>query len=156
VMNGWVGAILPSSFIILYGYGTRDGDYTDLTFSHSLWLPLLVNLGVLALLAWWFVERYGAGRAAAPEQARARRRLRLPAVASRRSIPLPSRMAAVVWLNLRQSLALAVGGLLLASLIALAQTAPGGEAFDVQLPANMWWVATLWATVVGAGIFAAE
>jgi hypothetical protein len=157
VMNGWVGALLPSSFIILYSYGTLEGDYTDLTFAHSLWLPLLVNLGVLGLLTWWFVERYGTGRAAVAPEKRSAWKLRVPSLLSGLPVPVPNRAAALIWLNLRQSLPLALAGLLLASLIALTTVnSLGNESFRSQLPANMWWVATLWATVVGAGIFAAE
>jgi hypothetical protein len=156
VMNGWLGTIFPTSFVLNAGYGTPEGNYIDLIFSRSVWLPLLINVGVLVLLAWWFIERYGTGRTVSQRASRRAWKLRVPSLLSDLPVPLPNRTAALVWINLRQSLPLALAGLLLASLIALSQNAPGNESFRSQLPQNMWWLALLWATVVGAGIFAAE
>lgn len=154
VLNGWIGAVLPSSLIMPAGYGTIDGgSYTDLVFSRSPWLPLLVNLAVLGLLAWCFVARYGTSRLAVASKAGRACRLRPPGIASR--IPIPNRTAALVWINLRQSIPLACSGLLLAAVFALT-THGYDETFRSALPANMWWVALLWSTVVGAGVFAAE
>ncbi len=81
-----------------------------------------------------------------------------PAVWSRIPVPLRNRATALVWINLRQSLPLAVSGLMLAFLRTPLQVSEydGVESFASQLPSSTWNVATLWATVVGSGVFAAE
>lgn len=160
-VNGWLGALFPVSFIINYGFSSDDGSYTDLDLGQPLWAPLLVNVVVLMVLARWFVRRYGRRRPM-PRQVRgALRWRRWPAVWSRIPVPLRNRATALVWINLRQSLPLAVCGLMLAALLTLLTLVQvsdyeGGESFASLFPSHTWFVATLWATVVGSGIFAAE
>jgi hypothetical protein len=77
----------------------------------------------------------------------------------------PGRIAALAWQDARQSLPLALAGLALAGLMTLVNilidSSDGSDAGIAQavagnLPGSTWIVATLWATVVGSGIFAAE
>lgn len=156
--NWWLTALLPVSFITCYGYGGEGGSYTDLDMARTIWAPLSVNALLLALLACWFVRRYGTRLTVR----QSRRRFRLgwwPAVWSRVPVPLPNRAAALVWINLRQSLPIALCGLIIAALftlVELSQCNDPRDGFRNQLPGFTWAVATLWATVVGVGIFAAE
>lgn len=156
-INGWLGAAFPVSVVISYGYGAENGSYHDLDVAQPVWGPLAVNLIVLALLCGWFVSRYATG----PQRQRAGRTVRRwyrPAIWSRVPIPLPSRAAALVWVNLRQSLPIAISGLLMAALITIMQYSQFeyGQSFRSQLPSSTWIVAIFWATIVGTGIFAAE
>ncbi len=155
--NGWLGALFPVSLIVSLGHGGESGSYTDLDLGRPLWGPLFVNVLLLMLLACWFVRRYGK-RPPARRSRRAIRWRRWPAVWSRVPVPLPNRAAALVWINLRQSLPVALFGLILAALSTISQFSiyQHGEGFRSQLPSSTWAVATLWATVVGVGIFAAE
>jgi hypothetical protein len=156
-VNGWLGALLPGSLVIHWGYGGEGGSYSDLDLGRPLWVPLAVNLLVLLLLAEWFARRYGT-RLLSRRSRPALRWRRWPALWSRIPVPLPGRAAALVWINLRQSLPVAVSGLMLAALLTLAQFSvyERGQTFRSQLPSSTWFVAAVWATVVGVGIFAAE
>ena len=163
----WLGTGLPQSLLINYGYGDANGpSYGDLDIASRVWMPLALNLFVLALLAWWFARRYGTARRASKRRiawtAAWRRR---PVLQSYVPFRWPGRTAALVWLNLRQSLPLALSGLLVACLMATAQIAllerqrhhaPLPEAVAAQLPGFAWFVAMLWATIVAVGIFAGE
>ena len=156
-VRGWLGALFPGSLIIPWSYGTQAGSYSDLDLGRPLWTSLAVNLLVLLLLARWFVRRYGT-RPLSRRSPSAVRWRRWPALWSHIAVPLPGRAAALVWINLRQSVPVAVAGLMLAALLTIAQLwefGPG-ESFRSQLPSSTWIVATVWAAVVGVGIFAAE
>lgn len=155
--GGWLGALFPQSLVINYGYATERGSYTDLDIGNPFWLPLLVNLPVMSGLCVWFVSRYATR---AQPAAISTRRWRW-SLLSRVPNVLPGRWGALVWMNLRQAVPLATAGLLLAILLAVVQILSengrsGLMLADQVLPGNMWFVATLWATVVASGIFAAE
>lgn len=157
-VNWWLTALFPVSFITCYGYGGEGGSYTDLDIARTIWAPLSVNALLLAFLACWFVHRYGT-RLAVRQSRRRIWRHWWPAVWSRIPVPLPNRAAALVWINLRQSLPIALCGLIVATLLTIAGLLSfhePGQGFRSQLPSSTWAVATLWATVVGVGIFAAE
>ena len=153
-LNGWFGALSPASLIINYGYGGENGSYSDLDLGAPLWRPLVTNAAISLLLAWWFVCRYGV---ALKERSKGAA-WRWPAIWSRLPFTLPNELSALVWLNLRQSVPLALAGLVLAALMTATATV-GFEnegPFRSQLPSHMWFVAMLWAAVVGVGVFAAE
>jgi hypothetical protein len=156
-VNGWLGALFPASLIINYGYGGETGSYTELDLGQPVWAPLLVNVLVLMLLAKWFVGRYGTGHLSRQSRRFAPWR-RWPAIWSRIPIPLRNPSAALVWINLRQSLPIAISGLLLAAVMTVAQYSQfeHGQGFRSQLPSSTWFVAMLWSAVVGSGVFAAE
>jgi len=157
-LRDWLGALLPASLIINWSYGDIEGgSYADLEIGQPLWASLGTNLLVLALLFLWFVRWYGR-RSVAHRSSRVFRWRRWPAVWSRIPVSLPNRATALVWINLRQSLPLAFFGLLLAALITFFQFSGNNpeESFRTQLPSSTWIVAAVWATVVGAGVFAAE
>ena len=156
--NWWITAMFPVSSIICYGYGGEGGSYTDLDMARAIWAPLSVNVFVLILLACWFVRRYGT-RLAVRQSRRRIWRHWWPAVWSRVPVPLPNRAAALIWVNLRQALPIALCGLILVVLLTIAgllSSHDPWEGFRSQLPSSTWCVAALWATVVGVGIFAAE
>ena len=162
----WCGAILPQSLAICLSYGDLDGgSYQDLLVARTVGGPLALNLLVLAGLGALFVRRYGAHATVAAGTDSARFRWQLPAVMSRLPIRWPGRVAALAWLDLRQSLPLALAGLALACLMTVVglmfESSGHSEATIAQavagnLPGSTWFVATLWATVVGSGLFAAE
>lgn len=155
-LDGWAGSLLPSSLIINYGYSGKDGSYTDLDLGAPLWKPLAVNAVLLWLLAVWFVKWYGAPLRERRESARWR--WRRSAIWSRIGLPLPNELSALVWLNLRQSLPLALAGLILAALLTATQYASFelDTSFRSRLPSIMWFVGMLWAALVGVGVFAGD
>src|SRR6185503_7953153 len=55
----WIGAVLPQSLSIGYGYQIEHGSYSDLVFASRLAGPLLVNFVIQLGLAALFVRRYG-------------------------------------------------------------------------------------------------
>ena len=161
-LAAWIGAVAPQSMVINYGYGEANGSYGDLSISQFVFWPLVVSCLVQLGVAARFVRRYSRSlsrRAAGPLSKHA------PQSWRRWSLPLPTRTLAIAWLTLRQSLPMCVPGLVLACLMAPFQLLDAST-FDPDLPlarrvvdvlpSSMWIVGLLWATVVGAGIFAAE
>ena len=157
-INGWFGVLFPVSLVSCSSYGGEGCSYTDLNLARPFWIPLLASTLVLMLLACWFVRWYGTRLLV--RQSRPAIRLRWwPAVWSRVPVPLPNRAAALLWINLRQALPVALCGLIVAALFTLVQLSQCNDprdGFRNQLPGLVWAVASLWATVVGVGIFAAE
>ncbi|HTU22346.1 MAG TPA: hypothetical protein VMG10_30180 [Gemmataceae bacterium] len=168
-----LGAILPQSLLVSYGYKTSEGEYGDLKFTHSVWAPLAVNLPVLTVLAWWFTRRYGTIPPTAVEGGPSRLRWRFPAFFSHLPIRWPGRCSALVWLDLRQALPMCLAGLMLATLLAAANVLSPYPHFDPQvswqiaaqqltrriagrLSDGTWITAILWGAVVGSGVFAGE
>jgi len=131
--------------------------------AQSVWPALAANLLVLTALAWWFARRYGTRPMATVMKRRPRLRWRLPPLLSRIPIRWPGRLAALVWLDLRQALPMCLAGLALACLMA-ALGIVTEERFDSRLPQRIagqlsgatWAVALLWGAVVGSGVFASE
>jgi hypothetical protein len=156
-VSGWIGSLLPASLIVHYSYSTENGSYGDLDIARPLWMPLAINTVLLLFLAWWFTRRFGS-RTVLHSERRAVRWRRWPAVWSRVPLPLVHPVVALVWINLRQSVPLAIAGLFVAVLITLSQISEfeTGQNFRSQLPSSTWFVATLWGAIVGVGIFAAE
>lgn len=153
----WFGAICPFSLAISWGYGEAKGSYTDLEVVSNWLAPLVLNAVSVACLVLMFRGRYAV---ALPNRKSTRPTLwqRRPAILASIPIPFPNRFAALVWINLRQSIPLAVAGLVLAIMLTGIELfgESNGEAFRSTLPSNAWFVGVIWAIVVGTGIFASE
>lgn len=160
-LEDWIGVLFPQSMVIYYGYGDGVGTFSDLDLANRIWLPLFLNLLILGGLGHWFTQRYGR-RSVSLARGR-KRRWYWPAMFSWISFPHQWQVSALIWINLRQSVPLALAGLVLAGLLAAVNVLSTGHTEGqailltvYSLPSAMWITGVLWATVVGAGIFAAE
>lgn len=155
--------VFPQSLAVNYGYGSTDGSWGDICLGRSVPLSLAANLLVLMALAAWFARRYGTRLITSGDANPAWHRWRLPAILSRLPIRWPRRMAALVWLDLRQAVPMCVAGLVLACLMVTLEVV-SNSGVNSSLPLRIagrlsegtWVVATLWGAVVGSGVFASE
>jgi hypothetical protein len=165
--NAWAqliyGILLPQSLAIQWSYGDDPGYYTDHELAQYRWIAMGLSLPVLAIIGHLFVMRYGALRGSSTPVKRRHFRISLPPVLARIPIRLPGRLAAMIWLELRQSMPLAAFGLLLGVLMSIATVLTElqhgyslGTSVLMDLPNNMFAVAMLWAVVVGSGLYAAD
>lgn len=159
------GIALPQSLVVHWGYGDAAGGYADHELAPYRWWSLMLALPLLAWIAWGYVVRYGqvglVNRAQKAGDRPSRARFALPNLLSQVSIPLPTRWAAVIWLELRQSLPLACYGLLLAILVAslskLGDIRTGFvEGVRGELPHSVFFVGILWAVVIGSSLYASD
>ncbi|MEK6258771.1 MAG: hypothetical protein AABP62_09125 [Planctomycetota bacterium] len=166
-LSDWIGGVLPLSLAINWGSGDLDGStYTDLELAPLLVGPVVVSLLVTMALAAWFTRRYGCRLDVSAQPAKPRRRwlprVAMPALVSRLGIRWPGRVAALTWLDARQSVPLSLAGLTIAvliTLIGLSETQGRGTVaarFAGELPSSSWFVGLLWAAVVAVGIFSSE
>ena len=156
------GAVLPQSLVVQWSYGMEVGGYTDHELFEARWVSMALAIPVLMLIAYFFTRSYGRMPSVGTTK-RWRFRFAMPPVLSRLSFRLPSRLLAMVWLELRQSLPLVSFGLVFALLITIASLMiePDrghtiGESLRAEMPHSVAFVGMLWAVVVGAGLFAAE
>ncbi|WP_298868450.1 hypothetical protein [uncultured Gimesia sp.] len=161
LIHDWIGALFPQSMVIFYGYSNETGSFSDLDLANWVWMPLLLNLLILSGLGFWFTRRYGTrnGLVSRPEK----RRWKYPALFSWISFPHRGQASSLIWINLRQAVPIALAGLALACVTAVANVLSTGHTEGrtmtmtvYSLPSTMWIIGILWATVVGSGIFAAE
>lgn len=159
-LQDWIGALFPQSMVIFYGYGDGQGSFSDLDLANRIWIPLFLNLIILSGLGYWFTRRYGTRTGFISR--RKRRWIWMP-LFSWISIPHRGESSSLIWINLRQTVPLALAGLVLACVMAIANVLSMGPSDGkpvmltaYSLPSAMWIVGILWATVVGSGIFAAE
>jgi hypothetical protein len=157
------GVMLPQSLAIQWGYRDELGCYTDHELAEYRWIAMGLSLPVLAIIGALFITRYGAQRGSSGSARRRRFRIALPPILSRIAIRLPGRLPAMIWLELRQSMPLATFGFLLGILITISSMLmerQHGYSFGISLlmnlPSSIWFVATLWAVVVGSGLYAAD
>jgi hypothetical protein len=160
------GVLMPQSLVIHWGYsgfGDVPGGYTDHELARYRWLALGLAIPWLALIGRWFVTRYGARQAVPLPVTRRRWRFALPPVWSRVPLRFPGRWLAILWLELRQAVPLAVCGLLLAALISVASLLLDrreghsfGTAVLMDLPHSVFFVGMLWAVVVGSSLYSAD
>jgi hypothetical protein len=122
-----------------------------------------LSLPVLAIIGRLFITRYGALRGSSTPAKPRRFRIAFPPILSRIPIRLPGRLPAMIWLELRQSMPLATFGFLLAVLMTIASVLierQHGYSFGISvlmnLPSSIWFVAMLWAVVVGSGLYSAD
>lgn len=166
-LANWLGGILPGSLAVSWGYGDIDGsNYTDLEIAPLIVGPLLLSLLITAAMAVCFTRSYGCRMESAVQSGRPRRRwlprMAMPSVVARLGIHWPGRLAALGWLNARQSVPLGLTGLMVAVVITLVGVNDPQQGGTVttrlanHLPSTTWFVGSLWATVVAVGIFSAE
>ncbi|MFO0872035.1 MAG: hypothetical protein U0935_24170 [Pirellulales bacterium] len=174
--SDWIGALLPTSLAISWGYGELDGSsYTDLEIAPLVFGPIALNLLLTAGLALWFTRRYGRRAEAYAEATAPRRRWwprwRWPSVIARLGIRWPGRFAALTWLNGRQAVPLSLAGLTIAVLITALEVLESSSRHHVlriaqgdslateilgQLPSTTWFLGMLWSAIVGVAIFSGE
>ena len=165
--NAWAqltyGILLPQSLAIQWSYGDELGSYTDHELAQYRWIAMGLSLPVLAIIGRLFITRYGALPGSSTLAKRRRFRIALPPILSRIPIRLPGRLPAMIWLELRQSMPLAAFGFLLAVLMTIASVLierQHGYSFGISvlmnLPSSIWFVAMLWAVVVGSGLYSAD
>ena len=160
-LHEWIGSIFPQSLVVFFTYSYENATWNDLYLAERVWMPLCLNLLLQAGLACWFLRRYGTQRSVSvPGRFQF---WKMPPLLSLISMPLPRPVFSLIWINLRQSVPLALAGLFLAGFMVLMET--GGSLYDSQnswevfrhqLPGSMHVLGLLWATVVGAGVIGAE
>ena len=157
------GAVMPQSLVIHWGYGDETGGYTDHELASYRWISLALAVPFLAFIAKLFVNRYGSQTARKPQAKPRRFRLSLPTMATSLLPRLPNRLAAMVWLELRQSVPLAAYGLAFAFLMTGLEVVTGnrhvhgfGTSFRMELPSSMFVVGMLWSVVVGSGLYSQD
>lgn len=159
------GALLPQSLVVHSGYEAEVGGYTDHELVQYRWVSLALASIQLLAIGYFFTTQYGRLRQPAPTNIPGRFRFLLPAIWSNLPIHLPGRLVAMIWLELRQSLPLAICGLLFAVLLTIAgelmqpareSSFSTSEFVRMNLPHTVFYVGMLWAVVVGAGIYSAD
>lgn len=161
------GILLPQSLVVHWGYADERGGYTDHELAPFRWISLGLAIPLLAILARLFVARYGRLEEASTPVKPRRFRIAIPPILSRIPIRLPGRWAAMIWLELRQSVPLALFGFLFAVLVSVAivlieRPYTFRYAFSLdssvlkEMPHNMFFVGILWAAVVGSSLYAAD
>ncbi len=157
------GVFLPQSLIIQWGYGAETGSYTDQEIARHAWISLGLALPLLLFLGRLFVAQYGSLRNARSTARPRRLRLAMPTISSRIPFRWPVRLGALLWFELRQSVPLAIFGLMLAVLMSAAsvgmdvqQGQAYGDSLLAQMPHSTTIVAILWAAVVGASLYSVE
>jgi hypothetical protein len=161
----WFGALLPESLVSPASYSGPNGGYQELELAERLAGPLLLNAAVLVALGLLFVRRYSQLRSPA-----ARRGFwmawRVPPLFSHLPIRWRGRVGALAWLDLRQSVPIALAGLALAVLMTMAEILMAPGAYDrlsrigattfALLPGTISVVALLWAGIVASVAFSSE
>ncbi|QDU49133.1 hypothetical protein [Gimesia panareensis] len=160
-LHEWIGSIFPQSLVVFFTYSSENATWNDLYLANRVWLPLLLNLLLQVGLIFWFLRRYGTqNRVSISGRFQF---WKMPPLFSLISTPLPRPLFSLIWINMRQSVPLALAGLCLACFLVLMETGSNlfyswnsWEAFRHQLPGSMHTLGLLWATVVGAGVIGAE
>lgn len=159
----WLGCLIPESLAIPWGYGEKDGSsYTDLELAPHLAVPLIANLGLSLFLGVLFARNYGWRSEAGPVAAPRWYWPRLPRLLSRVPVRWPGRLAALTWLDARQSVPLCLSGLALAAIITFfslrtSHTFPTIESqFAKQLPESTFFIGIIWGAIVAIGVFGSE
>lgn len=157
------GAILPQSLVIQWGHRDGVGSYTDHELAQCRWVSLVLAVPVLLIIGFLFTTQYGRLRNSAPVGTSRRGRWLPPAIWSYIPVRLSSRHAALIWLELRQSLPLVLWGFVFGCLITIftVVTESQGlystsESLRSELPHSMAFVGLLWAAVVGSGLYSDE
>lgn len=157
------GVLLPPSLVIHWGYGEESGSYSDHELANFRWISLALAAVLVAIFGRLFVTQYGKLRAPSKRWSLRRFRYLRPAFLSHIPMPLPSRGAAMIWIELRQAIPLAVFGLMLAILVTIAGVSmEGGKGSSfhtsvlAELPHSTFFVGTLWAVVVGSALYSTD
>jgi hypothetical protein len=157
------GVLLPQSLAIQWGYGYEHGSYIDHELAAYRWVAMGLALPLLGIIGRLFAARYGRTRRSLTPADRRRFRLAFSPILSRIPIRFSGRTMAMIWLELRQSVPLAVFGLLLTVLISVASVLTerqGNHSFGtsvlMEMPHSMFFMAMLWAVVVGSSVYSAD
>jgi hypothetical protein len=158
------GAFLPQSLVIHWGYASQSGHYVDHEIARFHWVALGLALPLLVFIGCLFAVCYGSFLAERLSPAPSPFGGRIPVSWIRLPLRRPGKLTALIWSELAQSLPLALAGLLLAFLMAIAGVFLDGRHGDyslgttllMNLPHSTWVVGTLWAIVVGSSLYAAE
>jgi ABC-type transport system involved in multi-copper enzyme maturation permease subunit len=153
--TSWLGALLPESLVSPASYAGPHGSYQELEFVERVWGPLLLNVLVLLVLASLFVLRYGTLRAPAARRG-SWTAWRLPPLFAHLPIRWRGRGVALTWLDLRQSVPIALAGFALAVLITAAGTLIKPAVTFARLPGTISIVALLWSGIVASVAFSSE
>jgi ABC-type transport system involved in multi-copper enzyme maturation permease subunit len=153
--TSWLGALLPESLISPASYAGPHGSYQELEFVERVWGPLLLNVLVLLVLASLFVLRYGTLRAPAARRG-SWTAWRPPPLFAHLPIRWRGRGVALTWLDLRQSVPIALAGFALAVLITAAGTLIKPAVTFARLPGTISIVALLWSGIVASVAFSSE
>lgn len=162
----WIGALMPNTMLVSYGFGDSDGAlYSDLDVTPVIVAPLIISLLLTLIIAWVFTRRYGRRNDSTRAIVRQRPWLAwLPRFSVRLPMMGRSETASLVWLAMRQSVALSLCGLAIAVVIALvslfeqSNTGPVSTIARLRgaIPSQTWYLGILWASVVAVGVFASE
>ena len=161
LLHDYVGILFPQSLVMFSSYGAGGVFWNDLDLADRVWLPLFLNLILQIGLAVWFTRRYGTQNDV--PSVRKWHFWKVPPLFSLVSTPFSRPLFSLIWINLRQSVPLALAGLILAGFMAMMQTLGSHpnvinnwELVRYNLPGSMWVLGILWATVVGSGVVASE
>ncbi|WP_299469747.1 hypothetical protein [uncultured Gimesia sp.] len=161
ILHDYVGILFPQSLVMFSSYSAGGVSWNDLDLADRVWLPLFLNLFLQCGLAVWFTRRYGTQNAV--PSVRKWHFWKVPPLFSLVSIPFSRPVFSLMWINLRQSVPLALAGLILAGIMVMMETLgshPNAnnhwELVKYNLPGSMWVLGMLWATVVGSGVVASE
>lgn len=161
ILHDYVGILFPQSLVNFSSISAVGVSWHDLNLADRVWLPLFLNLFLQGGLAVWFTRRYGTQNAV--PSARRFHFWKVPPLFSLVSTPFSRPLFSLIWINLRQSVPLALAGLILAGFMVVMQTLgshPNAnnnwELVRYNLPGSMWVLGMLWATVVGSGVVASE
>lgn len=145
------GIVMPQSLVIHWAYGDETGGYTDHELVSYRWISLALAVPFFAFIAKLFVHRYGSQSARNPQAKPRSFRMSLPTMTTRLLPRLPNRLAAMIWLELRQSVPLAAYGLAFAILMTVLGVLMEdhhrhgfGTSFRMELPHSMFVIGMLW------------
>lgn len=157
------GTFLPQALSAHWGFRDGTGGYCDIELVKYRWIAIGLALPLFVILGRLFVVGYGVTRRSSAAKPR-RFRISTPALLSHFPIPLPGRLSAMIWLELRQSVPLATFGLLFAVLMSIASVLMEhsrlehgfGTSVLMDMPHSMFVIGMLWAVVVGSGLYSSD
>lgn len=150
-----IGSFSPGSLVIHWGYGGKEGDYSD----HQL-IPLW-NYSLLLFVVWGtllavaFVGSYGRQTYPAAQGKSWWQKLSAYTPGVSFSFNFHSPMASLIWLEVRKSVPMALLGLVLALLLACLEVSESKTLIG-RIPHTVWIIGFLWSAIVGTGVYASE
>lgn len=150
-----VGSFSPGSLVIHWGYGGKEGDYSD----HQL-IPLW-NYSLLLFAVWGtllavaFVVNYGRQSRPAPQGKSWWQKLSAYTPGVSISFNFHSPMVSLIWLEVRKSVPMALLGLVLALLLACVEDSEATTLLG-RVPHTIWIIGFLWSAIVGTGVYSSE
>ena len=160
-----VASLSPVSLALPIGQrAANEAMYVDLLCAPHVWPSLAGTVCATLALGWLFARNYGRQPLARTKSAAAGAfAWRLPAIGRFVTQCFPGRLGALIWLDLRQALPIAVVGLVFAFITAVThlvtdstETTGNLRQFANSLRDSSFILAQLWAAIVGAGLFHSE